>query len=58
MLVSNGQLLSADWLVNILINLLPSAHGMQKMALGERGAVSPNPKAAPQDLRCFSSVGP
>lgn len=28
------------------------------MALGGRGAVSPNPKAASQDLKCFSSVGP
>lgn len=46
------------WLVIIQINLLSTAHGRQKMSLGGRRAVSPNPRAAPQDLKCFSRVGP
>lgn len=46
------------WLVNVLIKLLSAAHGRQKVALGGTGAVSPNPRAASQDLKCSSSVGP
>lgn len=41
-----------------LTQLLSTVHGRDRIALGIRGAVSPNPKAASQDRKCVSSAGP
>lgn len=58
LLVSSGRLLSADVAGERSDTSAVRCHGRQKMALGGRGAVSPNPKAASQDRKCFPSVGP
>lgn len=55
---SDGQLLSPDLAVECSDKSVVLCTWRQKMALGGRGAVSPNPKAASQDLKCFSGVGP
>lgn len=44
--------------MKLLTYLLLSAHGREKVALGGRGAVSSNPRAASRGRRCISGVGP